>query len=67
MSGEKITDLLVFQDGIRSLGKWCIKFRIDLFPGTKLEVNTIDETPSVKWDKVGSWYSPFFPTFFPIK
>jgi len=43
MSGEKITDLLVFQDGIRSLGKWCIKFRIDLFPGTKLQVNTIGE------------------------
>lgn len=32
MSGKEITDLLVLQDGIRSLGNRGIKFRFSLFP-----------------------------------
>jgi hypothetical protein len=32
MSGEEIANLLVLQDGIGSLGKWGIDFRLKFFP-----------------------------------
>jgi len=32
MSGEEIANLLVLQDGIGSLGKWGIDFRLRFFP-----------------------------------
>ena len=60
MSGKEITNLLILQDGIRSLGNWGIKFRFSLFPVMQ---NWISEMRGVEYQRINTHFS--FPTLLP--